>query len=89
MPRRNIAILPELFSNISDGTFPFLLIPPEPGSAPFNIGDRIDLFEYDPYPEVGENHIHRWVTGVLNSDLGLKSGYVVLGLTDEPQGEDA
>ncbi len=87
MPRiiRAIVVVREEFDAMSNGSYPFLITEGREDARGFVVGDRIDIF---PPMDTGE-HIHRWVTGVQAIHPGLHSGYVVLGLTDEPQGEDA
>lgn len=93
MPRiiRVIVVIREEFEAMSNGSYPFLITEGREDPRGFVAGDRIDIFsdKFEPSMTAPTLHIHRWVTGVQAIHPGLKSGYVVLGLTDEPQGEDA
>ena len=50
----------------------------------FDVGDRLDLMEYDLEKGYTGKHLHRWITHILkeNSFLDLKD-YVILSFTKE------
>lgn len=50
----------------------------------FKVGDELLLREYDPKLGYTSRCIVRKITYVLSDFIGLKDGYVILGVTNEP-----
>ncbi|GAA0059368.1 MULTISPECIES: DUF3850 domain-containing protein [Streptococcus] len=74
---------PEYFEAIMDGTKTFKC---RYNDRDFKVGDELLLREYDPqkgytYPY---RCIVRKITYILSDFIGLKDGYVILGVTNEP-----
>ncbi|WP_224219333.1 DUF3850 domain-containing protein, partial [Streptococcus agalactiae] len=50
----------------------------------FKVGDELLLREYDPQKGYTYRCIVRKITYILSDFIGLKDGYVILGVTNEP-----
>lgn len=50
----------------------------------FKVGDELLLREYDPPKGYTYRCIVRKITYILSDFIGLKDGYVILGVTNEP-----
>ncbi len=50
----------------------------------FKVGDGLLLREYDPQKGYTYRCIVRKITYILSDFIGLKDGYVILGVTNEP-----
>lgn len=50
----------------------------------FKVGDELLLREYDPQKGYTYRCIVRKITYILSVFIGLKDGYVILGVTNEP-----
>ena len=50
----------------------------------FKVGDELLLREYDPQKGYTYRCIVRKITYILSDFIGLKEGYVILGVTNEP-----
>lgn len=50
----------------------------------FKVGDELLLREYDPQKGYTYRCIVRKIIYILSDFIGLKDGYVILGVTNEP-----
>lgn len=72
---------PEYFDTIMDGTKTFEC---RYNDRDFKVGDELLLREYDPQKGYTYRCIVRKITYILSDFIGLKDGYVILGVTNEP-----
>ncbi|ESR10644.1 DUF3850 domain-containing protein [Streptococcus iniae] len=83
MTQHMLKCYPEYFEAIMDGTKTFEC---RYNDRDFKVGDELLLREYDPkkgytYPY---RCIVRKITYILSDFIGLKDGYVILGVINEP-----
>lgn len=72
---------PEYFEAIMDGIKTFEC---RYNDRDFKVGDELLLREYDPQKGYTYRCIVRKITYILSDFIGLKDGYVILGVTNEP-----
>ncbi|MFD3034330.1 DUF3850 domain-containing protein, partial [Streptococcus agalactiae] len=68
---------PEYFEDIMDGTKTFEC---RYNDRDFKVGDELLLREYDPQKGYTYRCIVRKITYILSDFIGLKDGYVILGV---------
>ncbi|HEN7774865.1 TPA: DUF3850 domain-containing protein [Streptococcus agalactiae] len=81
MTQHMLKCSPKYFEAVKDGTKPF---EGRYNDRNFKVGDELILREYDPKRGYTARCIVRKVTYVLSNFIGLKDGYVILGVTNEP-----
>lgn len=81
MTQHMLKCYPKYFEAVKDGTKTFEC---RYNDRNFKVGDELLLREYDPKRGYTDRCIVRKVTYVLSNFIGLKDGYVILGVTNEP-----
>ncbi|MGV3293834.1 DUF3850 domain-containing protein [Streptococcus pluranimalium] len=81
MTQHMLKCYPQYFEAVKDGTKPFEC---RYNDRDFKVGDELLLREYEPQKGYTSRCIVRKVTYVLSDFVGLKEGYVILGVINEP-----
>lgn len=81
MTQHMLKCYPKYFEAVKDGTKPFEY---RYNDRDFKVGDELLLREYDLKRGYTARCIVRKVTYILSDFIGLKEGYVILGVTNEP-----
>ncbi|OHX26156.1 RNA-binding protein [Streptococcus iniae] len=81
MTQHMLKCYPEYFEAIMDGTKTFEC---RYNDRDFKVGDELLLREHDPKQGYTSRCIVRKITYILSDFIGLKDGYVILGVINEP-----
>ena len=79
MTQHNLKCHPQYFKAVKNGTKTFEC---RYNDRNFKVGDELILKEYDPQKGYTGEHIVTKVTYLLSDFIGLKNGYVILGLSN-------